>query len=211
MKAAVCYEFGKPLVIEEVELIPPQKGEVKVRVATTAICHSDIHDVKGELPGQTPFIGGHEVAGDIHEVGGTFGATHSVNAGQDNAIEAVKKLTGGRGSDHVFVTVGSVAAIRQGFSMSGPRGMTVIIGLPPMKDLLSISPFEFIASERMLTGGFMGSANLQINIPLLITLYKAGRLKLDELITGRYPLEEINEAMESTAKGEAIRNVIMFP
>ena len=48
LKAAVCYEYGKPLVIEEVEMDPIEKGEVKVRIAAAAICHSDIHSVKGE-------------------------------------------------------------------------------------------------------------------------------------------------------------------
>jgi Zn-dependent alcohol dehydrogenase len=62
----------------------------------------------------------------------------------------------------------------------------------------------------MLTGGYMGSINLQVDIPQLVTLYQAGRLKLDELISGRYPLEKINEAIESVEKGEALRNVIVF-
>jgi S-(hydroxymethyl)glutathione dehydrogenase/alcohol dehydrogenase len=359
MKAAICYETGKPLVIEDVDIASPQEREIKVRVATTAICHSDVHDIKGELPGPVPFIGGHEVSGFIDEIGngvtsvkvgdpvvvsllsscgncyycnigllhlclakfapnprvklrnikgqtlapkggvggfaeyvlvkesqavklpkevpldraallacgvitgfggvvnrakvrplssvvvvGTggvginaiqgaaysgaypviavdvldsklkaaqmFGATHGVNAKAEDAIDQVKKLTDGRGADYVFVTVGNVGAIRQGFSMSGARGMTVIIGLPQMKDMISFSPFEFITSERMLTGGFMGSTNLKIDIPNLVTLYQAGKLKLDELITDRYPLEKINEAVQSTEKGEAIRNVIMF-
>ena len=69
MKAAVCNEHNKPLTIEDVEISSPQKGQVKVKVAATAICHSDIHDIKGELPGPTPFVGGHESAGYIAEVG----------------------------------------------------------------------------------------------------------------------------------------------
>jgi Zn-dependent alcohol dehydrogenase len=359
MKAAVCYEFGKPLVVEDLELAPPGKGEVRVRLAATAICHSDIHDMKGELPGPVPFVGGHESAGYIDKVGpgvmsvkagdpvivslllscGTcyycisglphlcqakfappkevrlrnkkgqpiaqkagvagfaqyvlvdesqvvkvpedmpldraallscgvttgfgavvnrmkvrpfqsvvvmgaggvgvnaiqgaahsgaypiiavdvldekmktamqFGATHSVNAKSPDAVEAVKKLTSGRGADYVFVTVGSIAAIGQGFAMSGPRGTTVLIGLPNFKETYCFSPLELIPTEKTLTGGVMGAANLKVDIPALVTLYQTGRLKLDELITGRYPLERINEAIRSTEKGEALRNVIMF-
>jgi S-(hydroxymethyl)glutathione dehydrogenase/alcohol dehydrogenase len=56
----------------------------------------------------------------------------------------------------------------------------------------------------------MGAVNIKEDIPKLITLYQIGRLKLDEIITGRYPLESINEAIESTERGEALRNVIMF-
>ncbi len=122
----------------------------------------------------------------------------------------MKELTEGRGADYVFVTVGSNAAITQGFGMSGPRGMTVIVGLPKFTDKLDISPFAFIKDERVLTGSFMGTTQLQIDIPKLVGLYKAGILKLDELITARYPLEKINEAIEAVEKGKALRNVIMF-
>jgi Zn-dependent alcohol dehydrogenase len=124
----------------------------------------------------------------------------------------VQELTNGRGADYVFVTVGSIDAIQQGFLMSGARGMTVLIGLPPLaRSNISVSVFDIVLpSERMLTGGYMGSINLQVDIPQLVALYQAGRLKLDELISGRYPLEKINEAIESVERGEALRNVIVF-
>ena len=63
MKAAVCYEFGKPLVVEEVRLDPPQAGEVKAKIAACAICHSDVHWVRGEWGGTVPVVAGHEAAG----------------------------------------------------------------------------------------------------------------------------------------------------
>ena len=69
MKAAVCYEFGKPLVVEDIDIDPPQKGEVKVRLAATAICHSDIHIIRGERGGDVPFVAGHESSGYVDEVG----------------------------------------------------------------------------------------------------------------------------------------------
>ena len=69
MKAAVCYEFGKPLVVEDVELAPPQKNEVKVRLAATAVCHTDVHQAKGELGGSLPMVLGHESSGYVEEVG----------------------------------------------------------------------------------------------------------------------------------------------
>jgi S-(hydroxymethyl)glutathione dehydrogenase/alcohol dehydrogenase len=359
MKAAVCYELGKPLVVEDLDLAPPQEGEVKIKVATVAICHSDIHDIKGEMPGEPPFVAGHEVSGYVEElgknvssvklgdpvivcllsscgrchycitglphlcegrggmdwkgrlrnkkgqdimpkvgiggfaeyvvvkesqlvqmpqdmpldraallacgfisgfgavvnrvqvkslssvvvigVGGVgmsavqgaalsgaypiiavdvldsklelsrnFGATHTVNAKAGDPVEAVKKLTSGRGANNVFVTVGSIDAVRQGFMMAGRRGVTNLVGLPPMKDTMALMPMEFIASERVITGSFMGSTNLQVDIPRIVALYKAGFIKLDEYITGRYPLEQINEAIKVTESGEGLRNVIMF-
>ena len=69
MKAAVCYEFGKPLVIEEVEIDPPRVGEIKVRMSAAAICHSDIHLLSGDWGGELPVIAGHEAAGIVEEIG----------------------------------------------------------------------------------------------------------------------------------------------
>jgi Zn-dependent alcohol dehydrogenase len=139
-----------------------------------------------------------------------FGATHTVNSKKTDAVEAVKKLTSGKGTEYAFITVGNVAAIQQAFSMLRPRGTAVIVGVPPVNDTITFSPPEFIGTEKMLTGCAMGATRLSEDIPLLVELYKAGRIKLDELITGRYPLEKINEAIESVEKGQALRNVIVF-
>jgi Zn-dependent alcohol dehydrogenase len=360
MKAAVCYEFNKPLVIEELTMRPAQADEVRVRVAATAICHSDIHDLRGDFGGAPPFVGGHETAGHVEEVGanvtsvkpgdpvivsllescgtcfycitgkpyfcetkvtydvegtltnqkgegviqkarvggfaeyvlvhesqlvkidadfpmdlasllacgvttgfgavvnrakvpplssvvviGTggvglnsvqgaltcganpivavdildsklaraneFGATHGVNARETDPVAAVKELTGGKGADYVFVTVGSGAALQQAFAMLRRGGTAVMVGLPPAEDAMASFPAaEFAINEKTVTGGYMGSVCLQVDIPAIIALYKAGRYKLDELIAGRYPLDRINEALESSAAGEALRNVIVF-
>jgi Zn-dependent alcohol dehydrogenase len=140
-----------------------------------------------------------------------FGATHGVNAKATDAIAAVKDLTGGKGADYVFVTVGSSAALQQAFAMLARRGSAVMVGLPPATDPpVSLPAGEFALTEKTVTGGFMGSIRLQVDIPGIIALYKADRYKLDELIAGRYPLDRINEAIESSAAGEALRNVIVF-
>ncbi len=103
-----------------------------------------------------------------------------------------------------------MAAITQGLFMTGPRGMTVIVGLPEITDTLHMPPFIFIKDERVLTGSYMGTTQFQTEIPKLVALYKGGILKLDELITHRFPLEKINEAIDEVEKGKALRNVIMF-
>jgi len=359
LKAAVCYDFTKPLVVEEVSLRPPARGEVKVRLVATAVCHSDIHIIKGDLPVPLPCVAGHESAGYVEEVGEgvtavkvgdpviaslliacgkcrycttglthlceatwprdaespyqskdgkpllqmfrigsfaeytiidesqvvkisddmpmdracmlacgvitgfgavvnraqvevgsscviigtggvglnsvqgaaisgaypviavdvsdskleaarTFGATHTVNISKVDGIEAVKELTGGRGADYVFITVGNADALRQGFDMCAVRGMVVQVGLPGFKDKVSFGPDEFIRSERTVTGSFMGTTQLHQDIPMLIDLYKAGKFKLDELITARYPLDQINEAIDTVLQGKALRNIIVF-
>ncbi|MFH1382409.1 MAG: Zn-dependent alcohol dehydrogenase [Chloroflexota bacterium] len=359
MKAAVCYEYNKPLVVEEVDIDPPQKGEVKVRLVATAICHSDIHNIRGERAGgKLPIVVGHESAGYIEElgenvtsvkpgdpvvvslisscgrclycvsghpelceaqwplntetrlhnkqgqalavmartgslaeyvivdesqvvkipkempmdraallacgvitgvgavvncaqvkalssvvvvgVGGVgvnsvqgaalsgaypiiavdmlenkletarvFGATHTVKADDKDAIKQVQQLTSGRGANYVFVTVGSTAAIAQGFAMSANGGMIVVAGLPPANQTLNLPPIGSWR-QRVITTSVMGTTRLSIDVPKLVALYQAGHLKLDELITGRYPLEQVNEAIESAERGEALRNVIIF-
>jgi Zn-dependent alcohol dehydrogenase len=140
-----------------------------------------------------------------------FGATHGVNAGAADPVAAVREVTGHRGADYVFVTVGSSAAMQQAWSMLVRGGTAVMVGMPPASDPpLSIIAGELAFTEKTLTGGFMGSIRLQADIPRLIALYKAGRYRLDELITGRYPFERINEAIESSTAGEALRNVLIF-
>ncbi len=69
MKAAVCYEFGKSLVVEDIDIEPPHPGEVKVRIVAAAICHSDIHVIRGEWGSEPPMVPGHEAAGIVEEVG----------------------------------------------------------------------------------------------------------------------------------------------
>jgi len=90
MKAAVCYEFKKPLVVEDVSIDSPKKGEVKVRIAATAICHSDIHALIGELGPNLPIVAGHESAGYVEEVG--EGVT-SVKPGDHVIIEETRPLS----------------------------------------------------------------------------------------------------------------------
>ena len=115
----------------------------------------------------------------------------------------MKEITGGRGADYVFVTVGSAAALQQAFSMLCRGGTAVMVGLPPAADAPGFVPGRRARHQREDASpvAIMGSIRLQVDIPALIALYKAGRYKLDELIAGRYPFEQINEALESSACG----------
>jgi S-(hydroxymethyl)glutathione dehydrogenase / alcohol dehydrogenase len=361
LKAAILYEVGKPLVVENnVSVDEPGKGEVKVKMKAVAVCHSDLHFFKGEIPAPLPGIAGHECAGVVDKVGegvdslkvgdpvvvgtvssgcghcyyctiglrhyctnrftppagrhftktgqrltpmagpvegfaeyttissqyvtkipadmpmdkacllacgvstgfgavvnrakvqafnsvvviGTggvglntlqgarfcggnpiiavdvleskldfakkFGATNVINAKKEaDPIKKVFELTSGRGADFVFVTVGSLDAIRQGVSMAGPRGTIVMIGLA-MGNLASIMPIEIIMGEKTITGCGGGSIRPSIDIPWLASLYQNGRLMLDELITAYYPFDKINDAIASLEKGQALRNIITF-
>ncbi len=359
MKAAVCYEFDKPLVVDELQIDPPKASEVKIRMAACAICHSDIHLIKGEWGNTPPLVAGHEAAGVVDEVGHgvkhlqpgdhvvvtlirscgrcafcivgrpyncagnfkldtesrlqnskgeritqglktgafaqytivdqsqvvkipdsmpfdcasllacgvitglgsvtrtaqvksgssvavigtggvglnaiqgavlsgatpiiaidvldskleaakTFGATQTLNADQTNVVAAVRDLSDGFGVDYAFATVGHPQAIIQATRMVRKGGTTVIVGMPANDDSLFTINAHSITEGRTVMGSNMGSTRLLVDIPRLIELYGQGRLKLDELISNRYPLEDINEAIASVMRGEALRNVIMF-
>jgi S-(hydroxymethyl)glutathione dehydrogenase/alcohol dehydrogenase len=86
-----------------------------------------------------------------------------------------------------------------------------MVGLPPASDPpFSVPAGELAFTERVVTGALMGSTQLRRDVPGIISLYKAGRYMLDELVAGTYALERINEALESSMAGEALRNVIVF-
>ncbi len=359
MKAAVCREFGKPLVIEEVSLADAGPGEVKVELAATAICHSDISYADGAWGGDLPAVYGHECAGVVESVGlgvttvkvgdpvvvtlirscghchgcvrgmpvtcstqfpldakspitdksgkslvqsmrtggfaekvlvhesqcvaipgnvpmtsasllacgvitgfgavtntarvpagshvvviGTggvglnsiqgarvsgartviavdiadnkleaakgFGATHGINSSKENVLERVMQLTDSRGADYVFVTVGAKGAFDSSYAMLAKGGSTVLVGMPASGVMSEIDPGTMAAYSQNVLGSKMGSARIQVDIPNLVDLYQQKRVKLDELITKTYPLEQINEAIAAVKRGEALRNVIVF-
>lgn len=359
MKAAVCHEFGKPLVIEDITLAEPNVGEVKVKLAACAICHSDILFAEGGWGGTLPAVYGHEASGIVESVGagvqnvkpgdhvvatlvrscgqcsccaqgyhgsclesfplddksplsakdgseithglrtggfaeyvvveasqvvaiskdvgfevasllacgvitgfgaamnsakvrpgssvvviGTggvglntvqgaalsgaatiiaidlsetkikaakeFGATHGINAADNDVASAVKKLTGGYGADYVFVTVGAKQAFNQAPALVTPGGSIILVGMPANGVMSEIDPGTIANDCISIIGSKMGASNIHVDIPHLVDMYLSGKLKLDELVTRTYPLEEINEAIAAVKRGEALRNVIVF-
>jgi S-(hydroxymethyl)glutathione dehydrogenase / alcohol dehydrogenase len=139
-----------------------------------------------------------------------FGASHTVNSKETNPVEAIRALTGGKGVDYAFEVIGLPATIRQAYDSLKKRGVAIIVGVTPMTAEVSIPIMSMVFEERTLTGSIYGSARPLIDIPMLINLYKAGKLKLDELLTRRYPFSQINEAYEGLERGEGIRSVVTF-
>jgi Zn-dependent alcohol dehydrogenase len=139
-----------------------------------------------------------------------FGGTHAVNAGAADATEQVRRITGGRGVDYVFVTVGAKAAFTQAFSLAARSGTIVVVGMPATGVTVPVDPGDIAHHNLRVLGSKMGGAHIQADIPKLVSLYQQGRLKLDELVSGRYALSQINDAMASAKSGQALRNVIMF-
>ena len=359
MKAAVCREFGAPLVIETVTLAAPQANEVQVKLKACAICHSDITFMDGGWGGQLPQIFGHEASGVVEVVGSavhdvkvgdlvlvtlirscghcgtcesgepyicsapfpaddhghlkgeagenitqglktgafaekvvvdqsqivkipetlpmdaasllscgvvtglgavvntakvpygssvvvigcggvglnsiqgaalvganpiiavdlvdtkldaamTFGASHRINGRLDNPVLKVQEITQKSGVDFVFVAAGSPKAFEQGLELLSTSGTLVIVGMPPTGDTVSVEVGNVAAAGQRILGSKMGSTRLRVDIPKLVSLYEQGQLKLDELITGRYSLYQINEAIDEVKADRALRNVILF-
>ncbi len=359
IKAAVCREFGQPLVIENIQIADPRMGEVEVTLDAVAICHSDISYAEGAWGGHLPAVYGHEAAGTITKVGdgvngfatgdsvvvtlirscGTcpscaggkpticetpydgvkngplttadgdpleqamacgafaekvvvdqrqivkipetmgkdvasliscgvitgvgaavnaaglrpgqdvvvigaggvglnaiqgariagarrivavdmseeklevakeFGATHGVLGTQKSPWRASYKALGGRGADAVLVTVGAIPAYEQAVRYLGRGGKAVMIGMPHSGAKAEYEPVVMAAIGQGLVGSKMGDVVIQRDIPWMIDLYEQGRLKLDELISGRWSLDQINEAIADTKTGSARRNVILF-
>jgi S-(hydroxymethyl)glutathione dehydrogenase/alcohol dehydrogenase len=139
-----------------------------------------------------------------------FGATHGINSKTQDVAAEVKALTNGRMADHVLVSVGVGPAIEQGIGLMGKGAETVIVGMPPSGVTTTFDPSWVAADSQRIVGSKMGSAQTPADIPQLVGLYRGGRLKLDELVTKEYPLEEINEAIAAVKRGEALRNVVVF-
>jgi S-(hydroxymethyl)glutathione dehydrogenase / alcohol dehydrogenase len=119
-------------------------------------------------------------------------------------------VTNGRGADYAFVTVGTAGAVGGAFDLIRVAGTLVLVGLPAPGITAPLPIREFAWAGQRVLGSCMGSTRLSVDVPYFIELYRQGRLKLDELITARYPLDRINEAIEVVKRGEARRNVIVF-
>lgn len=359
MRAAVCRAVGAPLAIEELRLAPPGPGEVRVRIAACAICHSDVLAIDGAWGGTVPVVCGHEAAGVVEELGpgvtglapgdhavvtlvrhcgicpactrgeptlcegrfaldqasplgtaggeavrqglrtaafaeavlvdasqvvpipravplasaallacgvvtglgavlntaavrpgshvvtiGTggvglncvqgaalsqartniaidlsdqklaaarrFGADQTINPAKDEPREAVLALTGGRGADYVLVAAGSAAAIELGATLVRRGGTLVIVGMTADGVKVRLEAVDLADRALRILGSKMGAVRPRLDLPLYAEWYLAGRLKLDELISGRFPLEAINEAVGGTRDGSALRNVVLF-
>ena len=139
-----------------------------------------------------------------------FGATDTVLADNRNAHREVRRLNGGKGADYAFVTVGAGGVYEHAPKFLGTRGELIAVGMPASEDLAKWSPLILAFLGQSIRGSRMGDAVLSRDIPWLIDLYRQGRVKLDELVSNRYPLERINEAVADTRAGTARRNVVVF-
>jgi S-(hydroxymethyl)glutathione dehydrogenase/alcohol dehydrogenase len=143
------------------------------------------------------------------EIAKEFGATHGVLASSKAPWAQAHKALG-RGADVVAVTVGAIPAYEQAMRYMGWGGRMVMIGMPASGAMAEYEPVVPAFMGQHMIGSKMGDVVIQRDIPWMADLYQQGRLKLDELISGRWRLDEINEAIADTKTGGARRNVILF-
>ena len=140
----------------------------------------------------------------------SLGPVRTVNAGDADAVEQVRTLTGG-GADFVFEMAGSVRALEAAWRMTRRGGTTVTAGLPPPEAVLAVNVVQLVAEERTLKGSYIGTCVPSRDIPRYVRLFREGRLPVDRLLTGTIPLAEINAAFDALADGGAVRTVVTFP
>ncbi|MGR3320819.1 MAG: zinc-binding dehydrogenase [Pseudooceanicola sp.] len=143
------------------------------------------------------------------EVAREFGATDVVSAKEAKPWNEVKKILG-RGADAVLVTVGVDAVYTQAPRYLAANGNVVMVGMPHGDKVATYSPLIMANQGQGFIGSKMGDVVIKRDIPWIVDLYQQGRLKLDELISGRYTLDQINDAIENTKTGAARRNVVLF-
>jgi S-(hydroxymethyl)glutathione dehydrogenase/alcohol dehydrogenase len=137
-----------------------------------------------------------------------LGATDSVDASACDPVDEIRKMTGG-GVDYSFEAIGLKKAAEQAFNALKPGGTATVIGMIPVGQKVEIDGFMFL-SERKLQGSNMGSNRFRIDMPRYLDFYLQGRLKLDEMISRRGKLEDVNEAFRAMKAGEVARTVLMF-
>jgi 2-desacetyl-2-hydroxyethyl bacteriochlorophyllide A dehydrogenase len=138
-----------------------------------------------------------------------FGATHTIDPMNVDVVAHCFELTAGIGMDYAFETAGVASLIETGINATRLGGKVVCVGAPPFEDPINIpSAVIFAITEKKLCGCLLGSSNSLREIPRLISLWKAGKLNLEDMITSRRPLAEVNEGLEDLARGRGIRTVL---
>jgi S-(hydroxymethyl)glutathione dehydrogenase/alcohol dehydrogenase len=138
----------------------------------------------------------------------SMGATDLVNAKEVDAVGTVVEMTGG-GVDHAFEAIGLKIAAEQAFGMLKNGGCATVIGMIPIGQKVEVDGFQFLM-EKKIQGSNMGSNKFRIDMPRYVDMYLQGKLNLDDMISARLPLTEINSAFESMKTGEIARDVIIF-
>ncbi|MCS7206785.1 MAG: Zn-dependent alcohol dehydrogenase [Dehalococcoidia bacterium] len=137
-----------------------------------------------------------------------LGATDVVDASTRDPVQAIVEMTGG-GVDYSFEAIGLKVTAEQAFNCLAPGGTATIIGMIPVGQKVELEGRQFLR-ERKIQGSSMGSNRFRVDIPRYIEFYRQGRLRLDEMITRRGRLADVNEAFRAMKAGEVARTVLVF-
>jgi aryl-alcohol dehydrogenase len=143
------------------------------------------------------------------ELAGELGATHLVDAGREDAVEAINAITG-HGADYTLEMSGSTVALQQAFEATASGGVCGVVGAPPFGTMLELDVNMLIARGRTMRGIVGGDCNPSVFFPRLVALWQDGRMPWDRLIT-TFPFDQINEAAESSERGDVIKAVLVLP
>ena len=142
-------------------------------------------------------------------IGKQLGAHHTIDSSKKRALQFLKDLSGG-GVDVALEFAGAIPALEFAFNATKRGGTTVTAALPHPNAKLEISPVTLVGQEKSLKGSYLGSCVPSRDIPAYIELYKTGRLDVGKLISHRIKLEDINDGFERLAKGDSLRQIILF-
>jgi len=138
----------------------------------------------------------------------SFGATDFVDASDGDAVAKVLQLTSG-GVHHAFEAIGLAKTAEQAFNMVARGGTATVVGMIPPGQTVNLMGAAFLG-EKKIQGSIMGSNRFPVDMPRLVDFYLSGKLKLDELISRRIKLEEINEGFDEMKTGQLARSVVIF-
>jgi S-(hydroxymethyl)glutathione dehydrogenase/alcohol dehydrogenase len=153
------------------------------------------------------------IAVDVHraklELAVAFGATDGIDASAQDPVAAIRDLTDGRGADYAFEAIGRKESIEQAYAATRKGGTCVVIGIGSRKESVSLNVFLIPVMEKRLMGCWYGGADVHSEAPRLLSLYRAGKLKLDQLLTRTYPLEDVNQAFADLTAGRNARGLVV--
>ena len=139
----------------------------------------------------------------------TLGATHVFNAADADVIGKVKEATRG-GVDYAIEMAGSTRAFETAYRITRRGGTTITAGLPPPNATWAMPSTNLVAEERTIKGSYIGTCVPSRDLPHYVELYRAGRLPVNKLMSGRMKLDEINTGFDLLHEGKAVRQVVTF-
>ena len=149
-----------------------------------------------------------DISDEKLETAKKFGATDMINSHHCDPVEAVKELTLG-GVEYSFEALGRKQTCEQAFRMLRPSGVATVIGMVPQGEMIEIEAADLI-NDKCLQGSNMGSNRFRVDMPRYVEFYLRGQLKLDEMISRRISLEQVNDGFEQMKLGSSVRSVIVF-